>query len=137
MVQACRWGGNVGDGKVCLHFSGCTGTRTSFFFVKKLSKQQLIPAAAINRANSPVFGLWQEIGSLVAGARCSTLRGGGWVAYRRLPLERVAPGVFLPAALCLPRSASECPTVEASARSHWHSLLRERGQEAPSAPFSG
>lgn len=118
----------MGDRGVYLHFSGCTGRYTRFF-VKKLIKQLLIPPAAINRANNPVFGLWQKVRSFVASARCSTLEGGGagWLKGGCPQIGRHSWSP--PAPLCLPCYAFEHPAVEASVHSHGHALLRKEGKK--------
>lgn len=120
-VRGGVWGTEVSTSTSLVVQGGTQG-----FSVKKLIKQLLIPPAAINRANNPVFGLWQKVRSFVASARCSTLEGGGarW-------LKGGCPHTLglRPAPLCLPCYAFEHPVVEASVHSHWHSLLRKEGKK--------
>ena len=65
----------------------------------------------MNRANSQAFGVQQEMGSLVAGARCSTLWRGGAGRLKEVALEM--DGTLAGSPPQQPCGPSTCPALEA------------------------
>lgn len=87
--------------------------------------------AAINGTNNQAFGFSQEMGSLAAGAMCSTLWGGGAeLAHKSLYLEGMGCCTFSPAALNVPCCSSEFPAAEESALFQRTLFQKEGEQEA-------